>query len=119
DSVIFGPQRDMYVLGTNETLVYDFETDQVSSPYKDGYESHDIRTVIEGLNEVLPNGDVFIEESKYGRLLVMSKSGDIRWSYVNRAENGTVYILHWSRYINGELAQALRNTFAETAACED
>lgn len=119
DSVIFGPQRDMYVLGTNETLVYDFETDQVSSPYKNGYESHDIRTVIEGLNEVLPNGDVFIEESKYGRLLVMSKSGDIRWSYVNRAENGTVYILHWSRYINGELAQALRNTFAETAACED
>lgn len=119
DTLILGPEREMFVRDTNETLVYDFQTDEVSSPYKAGYEKHDIRTVIQGLHEVLPNGDVFVEEAKYGRLLVMSPDGEIRWSYVNRADSGAVFSMHWSRYLSGDLAQSLRETIATGIDCQD
>ena len=110
-------QFDYFVVGTNETLVYDFETDRVSSPYKSGYEALDIRTPIEGLNEILPNGDVWIEETRYGRIVVLDSSGEPRWSYVNRGTDGDVYGLNWSRPVTGAEARMIRERIEQGFDC--
>lgn len=112
------PPEGYFVVGTNETMIYDFETDQVTSPYADGYQKFDIRTPIEGLNRVLQNGDVWVEETRYGRLIVLDKAGNPKWTYVNRAANGEVYGLHWSRYLEGEAARTLRDRISQGFDCD-
>ena len=93
------------VLGVNDTVIYDIETGETSTPFAVGYERHDIRTVTEGRSEILPDGGVFVEEQNYGRLLKMNQAGDIVWRYVNRANDGRVYLVHWSRLISLEAAE--------------
>ena len=39
-----------------------------------------MRTIIEGLSEILPNGDLIVEESYYGRTLYFNADGSLRWS---------------------------------------
>ena len=51
------------VLGANETLIYDFATDEILSPFAEGYKANDIRTVSEGLSEIRPDGEVLVEET--------------------------------------------------------
>ena len=46
------------VNGSNDVMVYDFETDTVSSPYLSMMQDLEVRTISEGLAEILPNGDV-------------------------------------------------------------
>jgi len=57
-----------------------------------------IKTVTEGLVTILENGDAFIEQQNYGRLLRISPD-QVRWEYVNKISADTVGELHWSRYI--------------------
>ena len=94
------------VLGVNDTMIYDFATDAVTTPYSSGYEAHDIRTFTEGRSEILPDGEIFVEEQNYGRLLKMNQAGEITWQYINRAEeDGRVYIVDWARYLKRSRAQ--------------
>ena len=55
--------------GHNEVIIYDFKTNEYSSYLKDSLIEHDVRTITEGRSEILPNGDLFIEETNYGRTL--------------------------------------------------
>lgn len=93
------------VLGVNNTLIFDFDTDETTAPFSDGFVKNDIRTVSEGLSEILPDGEIFVEETNYGRLLKMNKAGDISWQYVNRAGDGRNYVVNWSRYLDAALAE--------------
>ena len=60
---------------------------------------------------ILENGDVFVEETDYRRALRVAADGTLRWAYVNRAADGQVYRLSWSRYLDedegGAVAQAV------------
>lgn len=105
------------VMGTNETLVYDFATDEISSPFAEGYKANDLRTEVEGLQEIRPDGEILIEETNYGRLVKMNAVGDISWQYVNRASDGRNYITSWVRYINDTQAQRAADLAAAT--CSD
>ena len=87
------------VLGANNTIIYDFNSGEIDEPFADAFKVNEIRTITEGLSEILPDGDIFVEESNYGRMLKMNKAGDITWQYINRASDGRVYTVHWSRYI--------------------
>lgn len=83
----------------NEVYVYDFEKNTVSSPYKEAMAKLDIRTITSGRGRVLENGDLYVEETNFGRLIRTSKEGDIRWNYFNSAKNGNNYIVSWSRFL--------------------
>jgi hypothetical protein len=93
-------------------MIYDFATDTVTSPYQAGMEKHDVRTISEGRSEIYPNGDVFVEESNYGRLLRLNPDGDIVWQYVNRASDGAVYRMNWSRVLPRKLGEAVAQKLA-------
>ncbi len=89
--------------GFNEVVIYDFETDEYSYYLPQSLEENDVRTVTEGRSEILPNGDLMIEETNYGRTLYFNADGTLRWTHVNRAKNGEVYYVGWSRLLYKDL----------------
>jgi hypothetical protein len=85
--------------GNNEIIIYDFKTDSYSKYFDESLKQYDVRSVSEGRSQILGNGDLFIEEQNYGRLLYFNKDTSVQWQYINRADNGNVYFLNWSRIL--------------------
>lgn len=85
---------------SNRVVIFNFETNQYSLYQEGPMQEMQVRTITEGLSEVLPSGDMLIEEQNYGRLLYFDNTGQVRWSYVNRSDNGSVYNLHWARMLH-------------------
>ena len=102
------------VNGSNDVMVYDFETDTVSSPYLSMMQDLEVRTISEGLAEILPNGDVIVEEGNYGRLVQFSEK-EVAWSYVNRLDKDTVHLTNWSRHVPREFGDAVAKKLAEVS----
>ena len=103
------------VIGQNDVPIYNFATDDVRSEYAAGFEKNKIRTTTDGLQRILPNGDLFVEEQNYGRLLTMSKAGDLRWTYVNRGDDNRVYYVQWGRYLTASEAAAPKAALAASS----
>ncbi|MGD9800211.1 MAG: arylsulfotransferase family protein [Parvularculaceae bacterium] len=97
----------------NEIIVFDFSSGKLSEPWRSGFEKNEIRTLSEGRGRVLANGEVYVEEQNYGRILQMNAAGDERWRYVNRAADGRVYQVGWTRYLPPTMAAPLRKALAE------
>ncbi len=85
--------------GNNEVIIYDFKMDEYTKYLPDSLVKHDVRTSASGTSQLLNDGDLFIEESHYARILYFNKDGSLRWEYVNRASNDNVYPLFWSRIL--------------------
>lgn len=106
--------------GHNEVIIYDFKTNKYSSYLKEIFTENDIRTITEGRSEILTNGDLFIEESNYGRTLYFNADGSLRWTHVNRAGNGNVYLVNWSRILyTKEDIQTVNNFLTNKVTCNE
>jgi hypothetical protein len=106
--------------GHNEVIIYDFKINGYSSYLKDSLIENDVRTLTQGRSQILLNDDLFIEESNYGRTLYFNADGSLRWSHVNRAENGNVYIVSWSRILyTQEDIQAVNNFLNNEKTCNE
>ena len=106
--------------GHNEVIIYDFKTDTYSSHLKDSLIENDVRTIAEGRSEILPNGELFIEESNYGRTLFFNSDGSLRWTHVNRAENENVYQVSWSRILyTMEDIQTVKKALSNSRGCDE
>ena len=95
-------QKDLrfkLVNGHSKVLIYDFASDQYTHHLDDALRSHEVKTVVRGYSQLLPNGDLFIEESEYGRLLYFNSDGSLLWSHVNRGEDTSVYAMGSSRIL--------------------
>ena len=90
--------RDI-VDGNNEVIVYDFKNNKYSSYLSESLIKYDIRSTTGGRSQILPNGDLFIEESNFARTLYFNADGSLRWSHVNRANDKNVYGDGWSRLL--------------------
>lgn len=88
--------------GHNEVIVYDFKTNEYSSYLKKSLIKNNVKTISGGRSEILSNGDLFIEETNYGRTLYFNADGSLRWTHVNRAKNGSVFFPAWSRILYAE-----------------
>ncbi len=86
--------------GNNEVFIYNFKTGQYSSYLKNSLINNDVRTKTQGLSEILQNGDLFVEEQNFGRILYFNSDGSLRWTFLNRSKNGKVYAVAWSRILN-------------------
>lgn len=80
--------------------IWDPVSGSVSSPYRDVLRKHGMSTLSEGLARVLPNGDVFIEDSTSARLLRISPE-KVRWEFVSPSNDrkDVIQHLHWCRYL--------------------
>lgn len=89
-----------FILGQSDVLFYDFETHEVTSPYATLTKSQDLKTLTEGLYDRAADGHAMIEEENSGRILITDPQGDLVAEFINRAENGDVYRLGWSRLMS-------------------
>tara|TARA_B100000242_G_scaffold273168_1_gene226609 strand:- start:158 stop:1507 length:1350 start_codon:yes stop_codon:yes gene_type:complete len=105
--------RDI-VDGHNEVIIYDFKKNAYSSYLSDSLIKNDVRTPREGRSQILPNGDLFVEESNHGRSLYFNSDGSLRWTHVNRSKNGKVYRVGWSRILYNEEDVKLANNFLKS-----
>ena len=83
-----------------------------------GFEKLDVRTMTQGRARILGDGNIFVEETNYGRLLSFDAEGNLDWSYLNRAEqDGRVFLLTWSRIVDRDTGDAVR-ALVEGGACK-
>ena len=94
--------------GVNNMLVYDFKTHRITSPWQAGFEKLQLRTVTEGLGEVVGD-EVFVEEANHGRLIQFAPDGAVSWQYINRAADGDIYRVNWSRLVSRALGDRVRS----------
>jgi len=103
------------VINNSEVLIYDFETKKFRQKFPRSMKSNNVQTVAHGLNEILPDGSMFVEERDEGRILMFNSNGDLEWEYVNKGENGKAYYLWWSRIIDEETSLKLRQKIQNTS----
>ncbi|MCB2137357.1 MAG: hypothetical protein KDE08_15685 [Rhodobacteraceae bacterium] len=111
NAVNFG--RGPKVEGISEPVIYDFATGETTAPWHDAMVEYDVKTFSEGLVEQLPGGFLFLEEENAGRFLILSPERKVVAQFINRAENGHVYRLGWSRYLDAGYGDALRAELAK------
>lgn len=95
---------------TNQFMVFDFKTGEVTRPFKRLITAARPMTMSEGRARILPDGGLFLEETTSGRLLRFTRD-KLLWSFVNDIGTGSHKIgaLSWSRYLSAEDAEtALR-----------
>ncbi|GEM_PF-3939681 len=115
----FGAVVKATALGSNDVMIHDFTTGKVTSPWRGALRALDVRSVSEGRSEVLADGGVFIEETNSGRILRLDRDGAVRWSYVNRAGDGALYRLNWSRILPRAKGDAIREAVARAGCGHD
>lgn len=104
--------------GNNEIIFYDFRKNEYSTYLNESLVKSDVRTKKEGLSEILPNGDLFLEETNFSRILYFNADGSLRWTYLNRAENGKTYRVGWSRILyNEDDFQIIKNLLQSRDKC--
>ena len=91
--------KDIFIeQNKSDIYLFDPSKDLIERPYSDMMDREGIRTETSGRSRVLANGDVYIEQSDYSRLIRISRN-EVRWEYVNALTKDTVGAIHWSRYI--------------------
>ncbi len=86
--------------------------------YPEAFEALDIRASHSGRGRLMEDGSLFVEEGTVARLVVIGPDGAPRLSYVNRAADGELYRLNWSRIVDRETGDAVRARLA-TGICDD
>ena len=99
--------------GNNQVIIYDFKTNEYSTYLSESLMKQDVRTVTEGRSQILPNGDLFVEETNYARTLYFNADGSMRWSHFNRVD-GFAYAVGWSRILYTQDDIQIVNNFLES-----
>lgn len=97
-----------FIDGHNEVYVYDFKNSELSTPYTAFLTKAKVKTMTGGRSEILKNGDVFIEETDFGRML-KGNSKETIWQYVERIDDSSASVLGWSRILNEGSFKFLNN----------
>ena len=98
-----GDQPFLEPADTNQFMVYDFATGQVTRPFKSLVGAAQPRTVTEGRARMLPDGGLFLEETNNGRLLRFTRDR-LLWSFVNDIGDDKIGAVSWSRYLAPDAA---------------
>ncbi|MBI1246674.1 hypothetical protein GC197_02375 [bacterium] len=81
----------------SEVYVCDPQTDEITSPYREVLKESESFTLMMGLCRILPDGDLYFEQSEEARIFRTSPE-HIRWEFVNATRDGLAGRLHLSRY---------------------
>ena len=111
----FDRGKGWYIDGVNDVTFYDFASDEVSSPYRAAMAELDVKTLTEGLFDFTAQGRLILEEENSGRLLIVERDGKPLTEFINRAKDGNIYELGWSRYVPQALGDAALATLSEKA----
>ena len=106
--------------GHSEVIIYDFKKNEYSLYLNSSLIKNDVRTVTQGRSKILPNGDLFVEESNSARTLYFDADGSLRWTHVNQSNNGGVYTVGWSRILyNNQDIKTVKKFLISRDKCND
>jgi len=100
------------VIGTNEVLVFDFTKDSFTSPYKALFQKENLKTINQGLSSIGEKGELFVEETRAGRLIFFNAEGKKEWEFINKDSKGRTFVLNWSRIIPYSMKESLIANFS-------
>lgn len=83
----------------NEVYVHDFSRDTTITPYHRLMKKEKVRTTTSGRCDILPNGDIFVEETTQGKIII-GDSISKKITYIKRVDDENVSWLFWSRIVN-------------------
>jgi len=111
--------NDYTVAGSNTEVVYNFRTNTTETPFQAGFEKLELRTFSSGSGDFVgeTGSELLVEESDNGRLVQFDPSGNVSWQYVNRAKDGKLYLLNWTKSVTREVGDAVRKAVRE-ARCD-
>ena len=93
-------RKRKFVSGHSNVYIVTPGSEEVETPYTDIFARERVGTPTQGLSQILENGDVFVEETDYGRLLRVGREGLV-WSFYN-SNDEISGVLNWSRYLPRE-----------------
>jgi len=108
NNTVLSEKSDMMVNKNNNLYIYDFTTDEITSPFYKGFKELDIRTKYAGVGKKISGDHLFVEETDFGRLVQLDTKGKTSWQYINRANDNNIYLLSWSRPISRKLGDQIR-----------
>lgn len=82
----------------NSVVVYNLRTKEVVEYLDQVFKKEKISTLTQGLHEILPNGDLFLDEQNSSRIMMIKKNGTLRWTYVNKSGR-SVFFTGWPRLL--------------------
>lgn len=100
NDLIRGPmgEEDVLFNKTNNEYFYDFSTGKVSTPYEKLFKKEKISTQTEGLAELLPDGNILIDETNKGRVII-GDTAKAKIIFTVRADKKYIKMLNLTRYI--------------------
>lgn len=93
--------HDDFIYGTSNQYVFDFATNEVTKPYHKLFTAYQIKTKTEGRSDILTDGNIFIDESNFGRIIIGNKEAP-KAIYVERIDKKNIKMFNWVRYIKRE-----------------
>ena len=85
---------------SSQIMIYDFSAGTVTLPLERAMRTSRIHTRAGGLFTLLPDGSSLVEDEVEARFIIFRPDGRIGAEYTNRAKDGWIYTLGWSRYID-------------------
>lgn len=101
NDIVRAEENSEMVNGQNEIYLFDFRDNTVSTPYSKVLRKMGVQTLTEGRQKILENGDVFVDETNYGRLLRLSPDKEI-WEFMTKVDDHTAGMTNWSRYLTSD-----------------
>ncbi len=98
NDVLQSSQTRLSVKGYNSILFFNFETCTLSSPYDQILKKLKINTIAEGQSELMPNGDLYIDEAGKGKIIIINKDR-LKWMYIERVDKTHIKRFNWPRLI--------------------
>lgn len=108
DNAVKNRGRGGFIEDTSDIAFYDFETDEVSYPFRETSREARILAVTNGLNDLTESGHQILEEDTSGRLLIYDADGALVEEFYNKATpDGPAWRMSWSRYVPQTLGDSI------------
>lgn len=83
----------------NNIYLYNFENSTIDTPYSRILNKLQIQTLTQGRCDILPNGDMFIDDTNAGKLYILNKDS-LKLTYIDRFDEKYIKLLNWVRVVN-------------------
>lgn len=104
-------EAGFFINGNNEEYIFDFSNGKVTTPYSQMFRKAGVKTRTQGRSDVMENGDLFVEDTDNGRLLLGNEK-QVIWQFVERVDEHSIGAVAWSRIISDKEFKQL--TFLHT-----
>jgi hypothetical protein len=98
NDLLRGQHKSPLINGHNDIYFYDFEKNEVTKPYTKVMKKLGIKTISEGRCDLLTNGDLFVDETNYGKLYIINKDS-LKMTYTERYDKNHIKMFNWVRPI--------------------